>query len=88
MKDLYERQLQSLLVEGGSRLLQSFIDAGLWDEIIVEEAPMILGEGVKAPLLSPQDVYRRECHFGRGYRHYFTQEKLLMKTDDPARQGF
>ncbi|MBM6857120.1 bifunctional diaminohydroxyphosphoribosylaminopyrimidine deaminase/5-amino-6-(5-phosphoribosylamino)uracil reductase RibD [Caecibacteroides pullorum] len=88
LKDLYERQLQSLLVEGGSRLLQSFIDAGLWDEIIVEEAPMILGEGVKAPLLSPQDIYRRECHFGRGYRHYFTQEKLLMKTDDPARQGF
>ena len=71
LKDLYERQLQSLLVEGGRQLLQSFINAGLWDEIIVEETPLILGEGVKAPQLSPQNIYRRECHFGRGYRHYF-----------------
>ena len=70
MKDLYDRQLQSLLVEGGSRLLQSFINAGLWDEIVVEEAPLTLGDGVKAPILPPQLPYRRECHFGHGYRHY------------------
>lgn len=87
MKDLYDRQLQSLLVEGGSRLLQSFIDAGLWDEIVVEESSQILGNGVKAPILSAQIPYQRECHFGHGYRHYFTQEKLLPPTDIPVPKG-
>lgn len=75
--DLYNRQLQSLLVEGGSRLHQSFIDAGLWDEIIVEEAPLRLGEGVAAPVVGPHTPYRRECHFGRFYRHCLSAEQAF-----------
>lgn len=31
--DLYSRKITSLLVEGGSSTLQSFLDLGLWDEI-------------------------------------------------------
>ncbi len=50
-RGLYEQKIQSLLVEGGSQLLQSFIDAGLWDEIYVEHAPVALGEGVPAPVI-------------------------------------
>ena len=50
MQILYERGIQSLLVEGGSALLQSFIDAGLWDEAYVEESPRSLISGVKAPV--------------------------------------
>ena len=46
---LYEHKIQSLLVEGGNRLLQSFLDAGLWDETYAEHVPTILGEGVQAP---------------------------------------
>lgn len=46
---LYEQKVQSLLVEGGSALLRSFIQAGLWDEIYIEHARRTLGEGVKAP---------------------------------------
>jgi diaminohydroxyphosphoribosylaminopyrimidine deaminase/5-amino-6-(5-phosphoribosylamino)uracil reductase len=30
---LYHLEIQSVLVEGGAQLLQSFIDEGLWDEI-------------------------------------------------------
>lgn len=29
---LYRMNIQSVMIEGGARLLQSFIDAGLWDE--------------------------------------------------------
>lgn len=43
------QQLNSLMVEGGARLLASFLDAGLWDEAWVETAPVVLGAGVKAP---------------------------------------
>lgn len=48
---LYERGVQRLLVEGGSTLLQSFIDSELWDEAHVETADFPLGKGVKAPTL-------------------------------------
>ncbi|MBQ8968388.1 MAG: bifunctional diaminohydroxyphosphoribosylaminopyrimidine deaminase/5-amino-6-(5-phosphoribosylamino)uracil reductase RibD [Bacteroidaceae bacterium] len=49
MAELYERGVQTLLVEGGAHTLQGFIDAGVWDEARVETAPLILGEGVRAP---------------------------------------
>ena len=47
--DLYKRGIQSLMVEGGGRLLQHFIDEGLWDEARVEIAPFALSRGVPAP---------------------------------------
>ena len=35
-----------------AELLESFLDAGLWDEVWVETAPVALGAGVKAPVVS------------------------------------
>ena len=55
LNDLYEQKLQSLIVEGGASVLQSFIDKGLWDEIRVETAPFIVHNGIDAPLL-PQNL--------------------------------
>ena len=55
LNDCYERQQQSLIVEGGRQTLQSFIDRGLWDEIRIETAPLMTEEGTTAPLL-PADV--------------------------------
>ncbi len=49
---LYQEGIQSLVVEGGTRLLNSFISLGLWDEAIVFTAPKHLTEGVAAPLIS------------------------------------
>ena len=46
--DLYMQGIQSLIVEGGSQTHQSFIESGLWDELRVETAPMVLGRGTKA----------------------------------------
>lgn len=57
MQELYSRKIQTLLVEGGRALLQSFIDAGLWDEAYIEYAAKQLGSGVKAPVI-PQGVCR------------------------------
>ncbi|MDR1436535.1 MAG: bifunctional diaminohydroxyphosphoribosylaminopyrimidine deaminase/5-amino-6-(5-phosphoribosylamino)uracil reductase RibD [Candidatus Symbiothrix sp.] len=52
LHELYTQKILSLLVEGGSQLLQSFIDEQLWDEAQVEIHPMKLQEGVKIPELS------------------------------------
>lgn len=46
---LKKRNIQSLIVEGGRELLQSFIDSNLWDEARIEITPLQLGNGVKAP---------------------------------------
>jgi diaminohydroxyphosphoribosylaminopyrimidine deaminase/5-amino-6-(5-phosphoribosylamino)uracil reductase len=50
MQKLYENQIQSVLVEGGSKTLQTFIDANLWDEtIIIKNENLTLENGTKAP---------------------------------------
>lgn len=48
---LHARNIQSLLVEGGSMLLQSFIDRGSWDECFVETSSRVLSGGVSSPRL-------------------------------------
>jgi diaminohydroxyphosphoribosylaminopyrimidine deaminase/5-amino-6-(5-phosphoribosylamino)uracil reductase len=54
---LYELNIQSILVEGGSSILQSFIDSGMWDEArVITNTKLILGSGVPAPVLTQQQV--------------------------------
>ncbi len=59
MNDMYQRGIQSLIVEGGSTLLQAFLDAGLWDAIRVEQSPIVLGEGISAPVLPAEMEWQR-----------------------------
>jgi len=49
LDSLYRQNVQSLLVEGGAQTLQSFIDAGLWDEAWEELSAAMLQSGVPAP---------------------------------------
>lgn len=50
MKKLYENNIQSVIVEGGSFTLQQFIDANLWDEaVFIKNKNLILQKGTKAP---------------------------------------
>jgi diaminohydroxyphosphoribosylaminopyrimidine deaminase / 5-amino-6-(5-phosphoribosylamino)uracil reductase len=46
---LAEREIQSVLVEGGSQVAGAFIDAGLVDKVTFIITPMIIG-GVEAPV--------------------------------------
>jgi diaminohydroxyphosphoribosylaminopyrimidine deaminase/5-amino-6-(5-phosphoribosylamino)uracil reductase len=59
MDALYRMNIQSVLVEGGAKMLQSFIDEGCWDEVrIITNQQMTFnhdqnGEtGLKSPLLA------------------------------------
>jgi len=49
LEDLYQRKVQSLIVEGGQKLLASFIDQELWDEARIFTGPVEFSDGVKAP---------------------------------------
>ena len=52
LKMLYDKGIQSLLVEGGQQTLQSFIDRDLWDEAFIETGDFTIGKGLKAPILN------------------------------------
>lgn len=49
LEGLRHHGINSLMVEGGATLLRSFISLELYDEIRIEEAPCVLGEGLPAP---------------------------------------
>ncbi|HLT06363.1 MAG TPA: bifunctional diaminohydroxyphosphoribosylaminopyrimidine deaminase/5-amino-6-(5-phosphoribosylamino)uracil reductase RibD [Cyclobacteriaceae bacterium] len=51
LDDLYRRKVQSLIVEGGSYLLQRFISEELWDEARVFIGQGKFHHGIPAPLL-------------------------------------
>ena len=49
LHDLVQRQITSVMVEGGRSLLQTIIDSGVYDEVHVEVASFCAKEGIKAP---------------------------------------
>ncbi len=51
LSELYSLGITSLLVEGGAKLLESFLKSGLWDEARVEVSPCKLIDGIKAPTI-------------------------------------
>lgn len=67
---LHQAGIQSVLVEGGRRVLQNFLEAGLWDEIFqIKSVGVQLSEGTSAPDFSAQPEkiwhFRNDavCHY-------------------------
>lgn len=54
LNELYQRNIQSIIVEGGTQLLQTFIDANCWDEAKVFIGGKCFNKGLKAPLIDKQ----------------------------------
>jgi len=61
---LYSIDIQSLIVEGGARLLNSFIESGSWDEARVFSAETDFGKGLEAPLLHQDPLEKIPLHRG------------------------
>lgn len=49
---LYLQDIQSVIIEGGAHTLNSFIEAGLWDEARVFTGNKVLNKGIKAPQIT------------------------------------
>ena len=73
LKRLYEDGIQTVLVEGGAELLQSFIDSGEWDECYVEKGDLTLCGRVKAPVLSNAALKGVNTAFGQRIEEYVKQ---------------
>jgi len=51
LADLYQRGVRSVLVEGGGEIHASFVAAGLYDQVRIDCAPLLIGgKGAPAPL--------------------------------------
>lgn len=61
---LYQNEIQSVIVEGGTKTLQTFIDAYLWDEARVFTGSKQFRSGVKAPkfqgLLTAENITTKD----------------------------
>ena len=65
LESLHAHNVQSLIVEGGAKTLQSFLIQGLWDEIRVEtNLALTVGGGTRAPHLPANVTVSRREHYG------------------------
>jgi diaminohydroxyphosphoribosylaminopyrimidine deaminase/5-amino-6-(5-phosphoribosylamino)uracil reductase len=51
LEELHKQKIQSIIIEGGSKTLQSFIDSNLWNEARIFTVNKELKDGVKAPII-------------------------------------
>lgn len=51
LNELYKLKIQSVVIEGGSQLLNAVIANNIWDEAIVFMSPKTITDGIKAPLI-------------------------------------
>ncbi len=63
IRRLHDARILSVIVEGGTQLLNSFISAGLWDEARVFTGAMTIGAGVAAPTLT-KETYACSSEYG------------------------
>ncbi len=64
LNDLYKRKILSLIIEGGSKTLQSFIDLGFWDEARVFKSNSTFKKGIEAPVLKQATLLSSENIIG------------------------
>ncbi len=69
---LYRYKIQSLIVEGGTKTIQTFTDANLWDEAFVFTGTNKFKEGVKAPVIL-NNFISQEMIKGDILKHYKNQ---------------
>jgi diaminohydroxyphosphoribosylaminopyrimidine deaminase/5-amino-6-(5-phosphoribosylamino)uracil reductase len=49
-QDLYEKKIQSILIEGGTTILQDLLEKDLYDEIRIFQSDKIIEKGIPAPI--------------------------------------
>ncbi len=70
----YSNNINSVLVEGGAQLHQSFIDEGIWDEArIIINTMLQIGNGLNAPQLKSVLLYKEETILNDQILYYKNQ---------------
>ena len=69
---LHDMNILSVLVEGGQKTLQHFIDENLWDEIRVFKGNIVFDKGLKAPVFEAKLKFKKNS----------AQDELLIYTNE------
>jgi len=68
---LYQLKIQSIIIEGGAKLLQSFIDAAIWDEArIIANSELSIMNGLNAPILKSAELIAEESIENNVIKYY------------------
>ena len=83
LRDLAEREINEVLVEAGAKLAGAFVAAGMADELVIYQAPLLLGHDARPSLALPEPEglaaarrwrLHRECRIGEDI-------KLVLRPD-------
>lgn len=75
MQSLYLLNIQSILIEGGATLLNSFIEEGLWDEArVITNNTLFIDNGLAAPALSNALLEKQDDLLNDSI-HYYINKK-------------
>ena len=56
LNELYNRNIQSIIIEGGAQTLNAFICKNLWDEARVFTGDVTFGKGLSAPIINKDPI--------------------------------
>lgn len=74
---LYDLEIQSMLVEGGRLTLQSFIDAGLWDEArVITNEELIIENGIYSPEVKNFLLIKQQKYLSDRIDYYIKTESV------------
>lgn len=85
LRELHLRKIQSVIIEGGKKTIQEFIDADLWDEAIVYIGDQEWQEGLLAPKIddSLSKIVSHETPIVNNVlKHYTNRSPLMFKFHD------
>uniref|UniRef100_UPI0039A6C6B0 bifunctional diaminohydroxyphosphoribosylaminopyrimidine deaminase/5-amino-6-(5-phosphoribosylamino)uracil reductase RibD n=1 Tax=Ornithobacterium rhinotracheale TaxID=28251 RepID=UPI0039A6C6B0 len=80
LKDLHQREIQSVIVEGGVETLKSFIEANLWDEARVFQVYKKFWNSGRKSMELKNAIHLKTDSFGDELIHYFknVENKYLL----------
>jgi diaminohydroxyphosphoribosylaminopyrimidine deaminase/5-amino-6-(5-phosphoribosylamino)uracil reductase len=72
LETLYKLQVQSILIEGGAKLLLTFFDSNQWDEARVFTGVKEFKKGLKAPQLN--NIPKTTVYLGEDQLDFFVND--------------
>lgn len=85
LRELHLRKIQSVIIEGGKKTIQKFIDAGIWDEAVIYIGDKEWKEGLVAPKIddSQLKMVSFETPIVNNFlKHYISESQLMSNFHD------
>ncbi|HPE39634.1 MAG TPA: bifunctional diaminohydroxyphosphoribosylaminopyrimidine deaminase/5-amino-6-(5-phosphoribosylamino)uracil reductase RibD [Bacteroidales bacterium] len=79
LQELFIRNIQSVIIEGGKKTLLNFLEAGIWDEIILYQGNQEWEDGLPSPKKNIADYnhYSEKSICGNKIHHYVKYHPLM-----------